>query len=370
MARLTELKIGLGAGVVLALVLMLAGCGGDDPSVQARNLLTGEVQTFPSKDEVPPDWIVCDTPDCTVPPAVPCQKLSEKTCKLNPNCRLKVLWCEGTGTVSSDGSSTTTTETCKYQCIPKLPLLCEELTGEQQCVTRTDCEWAQGPCPMMCADDGKGGCLPCPYSCRTKAPPICQSLLDATQCQARPDCEWEPLACAAVCIDDGKGGCLPCDPAGTCKPKTVVPPPCPTIAPPPPGFCTGGKIVYQKDASGCVVGYSCEMPQPNDCWSLNAAFINAVKKAKACNPYSMMPVEQCSKQVKNALFCPVCPTFISPFNAAAVQEMADLEQKWLALSCDKLEIACPAMACPTPQSASCLPSSAGTGICTDDMPTP
>ena len=375
MSRLPELKIGIGAALTLALVLFtFPGCGGDeDTAVRARNLTTGEIQTFASQGEVPPDWVVCQSLDCPVPPSVPCQDLSEKVCTLNPECRLKELWCMGTTTVNPDGSTDPSppppTETCEYECIPKLPLLCEELGAQSECLARTDCEWAQGPCPMMPCVQGQP-CPPCPYSCQTKAPPICQSLTTEKACTARSDCEWDVAVCPAICQDDGKGGCLPCPATGTCMPKTPVPPPCPTIAAPPPGFCPNGTIVYDKDANGCVTGFHCEAPQ--GCWDLNTAYINAVKKAKACNPYSMSPVDQCAQQVNNALFCPICTTFINPFNSAAVQEMKDLEQKWLALSCDQMEVACPAMACQAPASATCLPGAAGStgGSCVDDQPTP
>ena len=78
MTRRTQLKIGLGSGLLLALALALAvpGCGVTDQQVRARNLLTGEIGTFPSASDVPPDWMVCESPDCPVPPTVPCQSLS------------------------------------------------------------------------------------------------------------------------------------------------------------------------------------------------------------------------------------------------------------------------------------------------------
>ena len=374
MSRLPELKIGIGAALTLALVLFVAfpGCGGEeDTAVRARNLTTGEIQTFASQGDVPSDWVVCQSVDCPVPPSVPCQDLSETVCTLNPECRLKEIWCEGTVSVDADGNTTTSPDTkCEYECIPKLPLLCEELTDQQQCLVRPDCDWGAFNCPMICMDDGKGGCLPCPSGCYTKAPPICQSLTDEKACTARSDCEWDMAVCPAICQDDGKGGCLPCPATGTCRPKTPVPPPCPPVASPPPGFCPNGTIVYDKDANGCVTGYHCEAPQ--GCWDLNTAYINAVKKAKACNPYVMTPMNQCAKQVNTALFCPICPTFINPANSAAVQEMTDLEQKWLALKCDQMELACPAIACEPSKSATCLPGGAGSasGSCVDDQPTP
>jgi hypothetical protein len=410
--RMPELKIGIAAGIVLALAIVVSGCGdraaGDD-GVRARNLLTGEIKDFPSTDDIPPDWVTCSTPDCTIPPSVPCEKLSEAVCTLNPNCRLKKLWCEGDGVVAPDGTPGTSDGSepggtpgtgdgsdpgtpgtgdgseppspgttppsppappkCKYQCIPKLPLLCDELNDEKQCKARSDCEWDMLACPAICQDDGKGGCLPCPAKgfCRAKTPPICQSIADKQQCTARPDCEWEPLAC--IMIYPPPPGCT--DPnAGTCKPKSPVPPPCPTLPAPPPDYCKGGKIIYDKDSNGCVIGYHCEVPQTQTCWDLNKAYINAIGEAKACNPYIASPAPQCTKSVKTALFCPLCDTFINPQNTAAIAKMTAAETKWKSLSCDQMEVACPAMACMAPKSATCLPggSAPGGGSCVDDQP--
>lgn len=373
MRRLVELKVGVAAGIVLALAIFLLGpgCGGQDQEVRARNLTTGEIQTFPSEEDVPPDWVVCPDPTCTIPPSVPCQNLSEKVCTLNPNCRLKVLWCSGTTTVCPDGQTCDEppppTEECEYTCIPKLPLLCEELTDEQQCKARSDCEWGQWVCPAICQDDGKGGCLPCPSTCYTKQPPICQDL-DEQQCKARPDCEWDTLACTMECIDDGKGGCLPCDPKGVCQPTTPPPPPCPEIAAPPPGFCTGGKIVPKIDpVTGCTVGFTCEMPGQT-CFDLNKAYIDALQEAKGCNAMVATPYIQCSKLVETELLCGGCSTYVNPSNTAALQKMADAKQKFFAQSCDQQEIACPANACMMPKSASCLPTPGSLGSCVDDMP--
>jgi hypothetical protein len=223
---------------------------------------------------------------------------------------------------------------------------------------------------MACAPDQPGCEVPCPYSCRTKTPPICQQLTDEQSCTARSDCEWDPIVCTQECIDDGEGGCLPCPDDGTCRPKTPVPPPCPAIAPPPPDYCPDGKIVYESDENGCVTSYRCE--KPSSCWDLNTAYINAVKKAKACSPYILTATPQCSKAVDTALFCPLCRTFINPANAAALNEMDSIKQKWLALGCDKLEVACPAISCVAPTSGTCLPSSADAsgGSCVDDVPAP
>jgi len=311
--------------------LLFSACGGLGESVLARNLSTGEISAF-SKDEVPSDWVVCSSDECPIPPSVPCQKLGAKVCTLNPECRLKELWCESGVTCSCAACEPgkvcppcdcppPTTPVCEYTCIPKLPLLCEELTDENACGARSDCEWADGPC-----------------------------------------------ACPTVCEDDGQGGCKPCEAKGLCAPKDPVPPPCPEIAAPPPGYCADGKVIFSKDQNGCVTGYTCELPNQKSCSDLNAAYVAAVAKAKVCNPYSMLPVQECGKQVDSALLCPICPTFVSVFATAELQEMDDLRAKWIAQSCHLMEIACPTIACEAPKSATCMPSSAGLGVCTPDAP--
>lgn len=229
----------------LAVSLLLAACGGteDEPApVKARNLSTGEIQTFGSQADVPPDWTICNDATCTIPPQVPCDKLGEKVCTLQPSCRLKTLWCIGTGTVTPGGGSTTGTEKCEYACIPQLPLLCEELADQKSCAGRTDCEWLQGPCPAIACQTGQT-CPPCPFSCQTKQPPLCAAL-DEQACKVRSDCEWDmPQACPA-CFGGPQCECKP-----SCKPATQPPPVVcdPAECGPAPGMpnklCPDGKTV-------------------------------------------------------------------------------------------------------------------------------
>jgi hypothetical protein len=77
----------------------------------------------------------------------------------------------------------------------------------------------------------------------------------------------------------------------------------------------------------------------------------------------MLPVIQCSIKVDDQLFCP-CPTFVNPGNSA-YQKLLQLKKQWQAQGCNLQGIACPAVMCAQPKSASCL-GSATTGVCTDD----
>jgi hypothetical protein len=355
-----------------ALMLSLSACGVvDEGPVKARNLASGEIKTFPSADDVPTNWAPCPDPQCSVPPYIPCDWLSEKVCSLHPGCRLKTLWCmgqtdpvppNGGGTKSNTGSTPPAPmpeppppPDCKYTCIPKLPLTCEELSGEKQCLSRPDCEWGAMACPMSCA--APGPCPPCPSSCTTKTPPVCQGLTDKNSCAARSDCEWTQSQCpGAPCMPGGP--CPPCP--FTCNPKG--PQACPPYAPPVP-MCKDGTVVPKYDSKGCLVAYECK-PYYTSCSKLNQAYMAAVKAAKACNPISMQPMIQCSAQVDTQLFCPICPTFVNPSNKAFAT-LVDLKKQWKAQSCHLQEIACPAVMCQPPTSASCL-GTGTVGTCTND----
>ena len=335
-------------GCCLALGLTLGACGGEDGPVLARGLDSGELKTFPSPGDVPPGYYVCPDPTCTLPPSVPCDQLGDQACELSPTCRLKTLWCSGT--VSPDPSDPSQppppppVEKCEYQCIPKLPLLCEELTGEQACSGRSDCEWAQGPCPMASCDQN-GVCPPCPFTCRAKTPPTCAQL-DEQTCSTRSDCEWEQLNCAAVCQDDGQGGCLPCK-AGQCTPKNTI---CPAMAPQPPS-CPDGKLVERYASNGCLVGWDCIKPTTT-CADLQAAYKKTLDAARECNPFTMMAGKQCTAVVNDSLTCG-CPAAVNAFAKNELATLKDLQAKFQAAGCDQVPTPCPMMPCRDVSNSTC-----------------
>lgn len=243
------------------LAVVLAGfgtnCGRDavDADVTARNLSSGEIQTFSSEGEVPEGWAICSDPTCSTPPAAPCEQLGQKVCTLNPACRLREFNCRGTGWVDSNGNSGGGTTQCETECVPKLPLQCEELTDEKECQARPDCELAPSACPAMACAPGQPDCdVPCHASCHKKMPAACDGL-DETACKGRTDCEWAMGVCPMCAREDG----TPCD----CYPSAcrAVPLGCPTLSPLPPDFCKNGLIEPQGyDAHGCPTGYDCLMP--------------------------------------------------------------------------------------------------------------
>ncbi len=347
--------------VSTALLLLAAGCGELEDGVLARNLTTGETQYF-AKGSVPDGWSACPDPACSIPKSVPCQKLGKKVCSQRKDCRIKTLWCTGSGTTPSKpggapgGPGGILPDKCKYQCIPKLPLLCDELKAKNACVSRPDCQWAKGPCPALaCAPGTK--CPPCPSSCRKKSKPICKAL-GKNQCAARPDCQWNAGPCPACYPPTGPCKCKP----GSCGPKAPPPPPCPTLPPPPPGFCKGGKVEAKYDGNGCVVGYACKQkPSLKVCTALDQAYVAAVQAARACDPFIQTLVPQCSKAVDSGLMCR-CTTYVNPSNSGAIKTMQYLEKQWSVEGCDKLGIACATLWCPSPKGAGCKPDSSTPGV--------
>jgi hypothetical protein len=193
-----------------AVLLVTASCDGPgDEEVTAMNLSTGDTQTFSSASGVPEGWATCTDVTCSnIATTVPCTSLGQKVCTLQPECRLKEVYCTGSGTTSSNGTTTGGQGSCTYTCIAKLPLLCEELPLMSGCIARADCEWGATVCPACATQNG----LPCPCtaSCRTKAVATCD-LLDAAQCKARLDCTWliAPCPLGVAC--------------GTCEPAAAQP---------------------------------------------------------------------------------------------------------------------------------------------------
>jgi hypothetical protein len=440
----TNLRMALATALccgALLVVGLLAGCGNIDGDVLARDLDTGELKSFPTPGDVPPNYYPCPDPTCTLPPSMPCEKLGTKACELHPGCRLKVLWCSGTTPppqptdpaqpLPTDGAGTSPGSpidpNCNYSCIPKKPLLCEELADKNQCAVRPDCEWGPQVCPMIACADGDPNCVPCPpEACQKKAPPQCGDVKGEKACGARSDCEWMVPACMAP------GHCDPfCGPKQISCPPIAPPPPhfckggtvtprydaqgcvvgfdckqinCPPIAPPPPDYCKGGTIEYTHDAQGCMVGYSCKpqqcppiAPPPPDfckdgtiewkvdangctvgfkcvktqsCQDLAALYAKTVEQARECNPFILTAVKQCMAQVQDGLYCG-CPTIVNTFAAAELKKLKDLEAKFVAAGCDKLPVACPAVVCQAPTTASCqYDTQAQKGFCMPDSAPP
>ncbi len=311
-------------GMLLLASLAIAACGRavDDISpVQAMNLENGEVKTFASEGEVPPGWGVCPDSGCTQepPPGVPCQNLGVELCTKDPACRLRTLGCSSPGSPPSQGGSSGSGSAdaaepmpvpmppepkddpiapppepvCEQVCVAKDSFTCEELSDQQACADRSDCQWAQGPCPAMpCASDGTGCDVACPATCQTKGPQPCQAL-DQKSCSARTDCKWELSVCPAIaCADPDDPTCV-VECQAFCQPDDDV-------KPPPSGDCF--------DNSQCGDGQYCYLEQGCTAWATDTDSGSSDEEPGFAAPEKPQNLGVCKERPDNCnmMYGPVC----------------------------------------------------------------
>jgi len=141
---------------------------------------------------------------------------------------------------------------------------------------------------------------------------------------------------------------------GTCKARPLN---CPEYYSPTCG-CDGKTYGNPCDAhgAGTNVAYAgtCQ-----SCDDIDTAYQAAVTKAKKC--CAMCNTIQCTLKVKTEIACP-CTTYVEQSNQAAVQEMSQLEAKWIAAGC--VASGCPPMPCPQVGGASC--GFGATEVCIDN----
>lgn len=137
------------------------------------------------------------------------------------------------------------------------------------------------------------------------------------------------------------------------------------------GSATGGSGAMggAPGGSGGVGGVAGDGGAPGGggapCASLSAAYLDTLKKAKACNPF--IDMEECTATVADALDCPCANTYVNPGNSEAMKTLSDLKYFWDAQKCGE-GIGCPAIACEPPLSGSCTPDSTGSsGVCQDNF---
>jgi hypothetical protein len=85
------------------------------------------------------------------------------------------------------------------------------------------------------------------------------------------------------------------------------------------------------------------------CAELQSAYNKAMQQAKVCN--LTLTVVQCTHLVSSQLLC--CPTYVNDRT-----EVDQIYAQWQAAACPP-NLVCPAIVCPNPTGAACVPISAG-----------
>lgn len=213
------------------------------------------------------------------------------------------------------------------------------------CHSNADCKQGH-ECVGCGADPCCPMCAVCYGSCQPKTPGACSSSKD---CLEGSYCHFDNGSC-------GKH-------AGMCKPR---PSGCYALYKP---VCGCDGKTYGNDcmawSKGISIAYlgACSAKK---CQDLFNDYKAAVAKAKICCP--MCNSIQCQKKVKHQLVCG-CNTYVQITNTAQLQLMDQLKKDWTNLDCAK-SWACPGVACPAVNGASCVPDAVGSGTCKDLSTTP
>jgi hypothetical protein len=153
-------------GMVLALAL---GCGVRDveTTVGARNLQTGEVETFASPDEVPQAFVICATPECLSPADPACEALGPQGCSAWPGCGWGQFNCPP---CTFDEKAQAMACDCALSCIeapqPPPESRCEDLTTDHECLAQAGCGWGYFNCPpCIVVEEGEAMMCDCALSC-------------------------------------------------------------------------------------------------------------------------------------------------------------------------------------------------------------
>ena len=135
---------------------------------------------------------------------------------------------------------------------------------------------------------------------------------------------------------------------------------CPEIYAPVCG-CDGTTYGSACEAHSAGVSVATDGPcNQQPCAGLDRSYQAAVQEAKVC--CAQCKSIQCTLKVKTELACP-CQTYVDLSNSGPLETMDSLEQQWNALQCGPQP--CPAIACPDPRGATCMPTSGGSGVCQD-----
>jgi Collagen triple helix repeat (20 copies) len=98
------------------------------------------------------------------------------------------------------------------------------------------------------------------------------------------------------------------------------------------------------------------------CDTLKTQYAAALQSARTCNP--LLRSVQCMETEPNGFNCPACQTHVQD-----ATELHAIQQQWAAGGCDKLIVACTALACLPPANGGCVATDGGGGggTCKDDF---
>jgi hypothetical protein len=94
----------------------------------------------------------------------------------------------------------------------------------------------------------------------------------------------------------------------------------------------------------------------SSCDDLQSQYAATLTAAQSCDPNGSA---QCQQLVSSSLSpCSSCTTYVNEASA-----LSAIEQKWQQAECGNVAVACPAIACVPPSSATCFPADGGGGLC-------
>jgi hypothetical protein len=200
---------------------------------------------------------------------------------------------------------------------------------EDQCKDSNDCPqgWTCDGCyPDPCCPE----CERCYGRC---TPKTCRS---STECGPGQFCEFGK-DCGRIV-------------AGTCQKKPTE---CPEGGPP---ACGCDSKVYFGECAANAAGSSvtgmgaCD---PNLCSPIGEEYNKALEQAKLCCLQCATP--QCTRKIKNSLFCP-CMTYVQE-PSDGLKQMEAIEAQWNDMGCLLVGFPCPAITCEEPQGSGCVNTS-------------
>jgi hypothetical protein len=116
----------------------------------------------------------------------------------------------------------------------------------------------------------------------------------------------------------------------------------------------GGQGVCSYSPSGAG-GSPADDAGSSSCDDLQSQYAAAITAAQSCDPHGSA---QCQQLVSSSLSpCSSCPTYVNDASAPGA-----IEQRWQQAGCGEA-VACPAIACVAPTSATCFPADGGGGVC-------